>query len=229
VSSHQIQSSNAPLELSHEKKEKLARLDELKSVYKAIFHKAAENYAQGRKTSASESYKSPLEQNVDDFIRPSEFSFAWEWIILPFLIEILPDSLGRGYAINVMLHTEKECSTQIICFTSKVKPTRTRRMIIARHVLDIIPARFYKTTSFRFYRGMVEFLQTGTNKKNQDDVCDPRNPYFYLLPMMGDSIGPSEEEAAATLGPCLQFGDEVFWLANLHVFLKQIKRQGGSP
>lgn len=41
--------------------------------------------------------------------------------------------------------------------------------------------------------------------------------------MMGDSIGPSTEECAATLGPCLKFGDECFWLANLHVFLKQLK------
>jgi len=41
--------------------------------------------------------------------------------------------------------------------------------------------------------------------------------------MMGDSIGPSIEEGAATLGPCLKFGDQCFWLANLHVFLKQLK------
>ncbi|PMD58644.1 uncharacterized protein K444DRAFT_724152 [Hyaloscypha bicolor E] len=37
---------------------------------------------------------------------------------------------------------------------------------------------------------------------------------------MGDSIGPSTEECAATLGPCLKFGDQHFWLANLHVFIK---------
>lgn len=42
---------------------------------------------------------------------------------------------------------------------------------------------------------------------------------------MGDSIRPSTEECAATLGSCLKFGDKYFRLANLHVFLKQLKTQ----
>jgi hypothetical protein len=209
---------------SEEATEKLAHIDQLKTVYKATFDEAAKKYEQESFVSASGFEKSTLERYLHDLIRPTEFVFAWEWCILPFLVQIVPNFLGRGFAINATRDPRKT-SAQTICFTSEVKPTRARRMIIARHVLDLVPGRFKKNTSFQFCHGRVEFSKRGTDKTHPDDVCDPRNPHFYLLPMMGDSIGPYTEECAATLGPCLTFGDQCFWLANLHVFFKQLKRK----
>jgi hypothetical protein len=198
------------LELSKETTEQLAYLNKLKTVYKATFDEAAKKHEQENSTSSSDSDsgKSTLERYLYDLIRPTEFVFAWEWSILPFLVEMVPKLLGRGYAINVTRDPRKN-SAQTICLTTRVKPTRTRRMIIARHVLDIIPDRFYKNTSFQFCHGTVEFIQRGTDKKHPDDFCNARNPHFYLLPMMGDSIGPSTEECAATLGPCLKLAMNV--------------------
>jgi hypothetical protein len=119
------------LELSKETTEKLANIGQLKTVYKATFDEAAKKHEQGSFTPASGSGKSPLERYLHDLIRPSEFVFAWEWSILPFLVEIIPKFLGRGFAINVTRNPRKN-SAQTICFTSKLKSTRTRRMMIAR-------------------------------------------------------------------------------------------------
>jgi hypothetical protein len=215
--------------LSKETTEELARLDQLKAIYKATFDEAAKKHEQESFATASDSDsgKSTLERYLRELIRPTEFVFAWERSILPFLVELVPRFLGRGFAINITRDPRKK-SAQTICFTSRIKPTRTRRMIIARHVLDLVPDSFYDNTSFQFCHGKVEFLQRGTDEKHLDDVCDAKNPYFYLLPMMGDSIGPSIEECAATLGPCLKFDDQCFWLANLHVFLKQLKSQAAN-
>jgi hypothetical protein len=215
-------SSSSPLnsiKLSQETIEKLAHIDQLKTDYVAAFKELARKHEQEVFASAPDSGKSTLERYLQDLIQPSEFVFAWEWCILPFLVKIIPGYLGRGYAITVMRDPRKD-SAQIICLMSKLKPTLTRRIMIACHVLDMIPGRFYKNTAFQFYQGRVEFAQRGTDQKHPDDVCEAKNPYFYLLPMMGDSIGPSNEECAATLGPCLKFGDQHFWLANLHVFIK---------
>ncbi|PMD42144.1 hypothetical protein L207DRAFT_631982 [Hyaloscypha variabilis F] len=219
-------SSSNPLNsiaLSKETIEKLAHIDQLKTDYRASFKELARKHEQGSFASASDSGKSVLDRYLQDLIQPSEFVFAWEWCILPFLVKIVPEYLGRGYAITVMRDPRKD-SAQTICLMSKLKPTRTRRIMIACHVLDMIPRRFYKNTTFQFYQGRVEIAQRGTGKKHPDDVCEAKNPHFYLLPMMGDSIGPSTEECAATLGPCLKFGDQHFWLANLHVFIK-LKRK----
>lgn len=205
---------------------KLAHINSRKAVYKSIFDAAANKYEPEKSASesCSDSGESALERYLKCRIRPTEFVFAWELSILPFLVEVIPEFLGRGYAINVM-RDPRTNSARTICLTTRVKPTRARRVIIARHVLDLIPDRFYKSTSFQFCHGKVEFIQRGTDKKHPDDVCNARNPQFYLLPTMGDSIGPSNEECAATLGPCLKFDDQCFWLANLHVFLKQSTSQ----
>lgn len=218
-------SSSSPLNsiaLPQETIEKLAHIDQLKTDYRAAFKEVARKHEQESFASASDSGKSILERYLQDLIQPSEFVFAWEWCILPFLVKIIPEYLGRGYAITVT-RDPREGSAQTIRLMSKLKPTRTRRIMIACHVLDMIPGRFCKNTTFQFYQGRVEFAQRGTDKKHLDDVCEAKNPHFYLLPMMGDSIGPSTEECAATLGPCLKFGDQHFWLANLHVFIKLIR------
>jgi hypothetical protein len=215
------------LDLSKETIEKLAHLNRLKKVYQATFDEAAKKYGQEGFPIASDSGASTLERYLHHLIRPTEFVFAWEWSILPFLVEIVPKFLGRGYAINVTRDPTKH-SAQTICLMTQVKSTRIQRILIARHVLDVIPDRFYKNTSFRFCHGTVELAQRGSDKKHPDDVCNAKNPYFYTLPMMGDSIGPSTEECAGTLGPCVKFGDQHFWLANLHVFLKQLKNREES-
>jgi hypothetical protein len=215
------------LDLSKETIEKLAHLNRLKKVYQATFDEAAKKYGQEGFPIASDSGASTLERYLHHLIRPTEFVFAWEWCILPFLVEIVPKFLGRGYAINVTRDPTKH-SAQTICLMTQVKSTRIQRILIARHVLDVIPDRFYKNTSFRFCHGTVELAQRGSDKKHPDDVCNAKNPYFYTLPMMGDSIGPSTEECAGTLGPCVKFGDQHFWLANLHVFLKQLKNREES-
>lgn len=215
------------LDLSKGTTEKLAHLNRLKKVYQATFDEAAKKHGQESFPIASDSGTSTLERYLYHLIRPTEFVFAWEWSILPFLVEIIPKFLGRGYAINVTRDPTKN-SAQTICLMTQVKSTRTQRILIARHVLDMIPDRFYKNTSFQFCHGTVEFAQRGSDKKHPDDVCDAKNPHFYMLPMMGDSIGPSTEECAGTLGPCVKFGDQHFWLANLHVFLKQLKNREAS-
>ena len=145
--------NNNNLGLSKETTEKLAYLDGLKAVHRATFYGAAKKYERennSTSTSASgsdaHSGKSTLERYLDDLVRPTEFVFAWEWSILPFLVEIIPKFLGSGYAINIIRDPRKN-SAQTICLTTRVKPTRTRRIIIARHVLDVIPERFCKNTS----------------------------------------------------------------------------------
>jgi hypothetical protein len=86
----------------------------------------------------------------------------------------------RGYTINVTRDLGKT-SAQRICITSKVKPRRLRQMD-CRHVFDVLPDRFWDTTSFHFYHGphgTVELLQRGTSGRNRDGFCEAKYPHIH--------------------------------------------------
>jgi len=216
-------------ELSECTKERLAHLDRLKASYKSKLDEAVNEYSiRNSNLSPHEKEVSALEQYLQDLARPTEFAFVWELSTLPFLVEVLPEWLGRGFAINV-LRNSINSSSRTICFTSQVKPSRIRRLIIARHILDIIPVNFHNTISFQFCHGTVQRIgsqKRGKDIENPDAVCDAKNPYFYFDPMMGDSIGPSSGSCTATLGPCIKSGDRRYWLACLHVFIKSLRKKG---
>lgn len=210
-------------ELSSRTERRLEYLAGLKTTYRTTLNEAMDKEGQdilSRLTHVRE--ESALERYLRDLTKPTGFAFAWELCILPFLVKTLPYWLGRGYAINVLQNSVKS-PARVICFTSRRESSRIRRMIIARHVLDVIPSHFHDTTSFQFCHGIVERLvlqRRGEDKEHLDEVCDAKNPYFYLEPMMGDSIGPSSDSSAATLGPCVKVSDRYYWLANLHVFIQ---------
>ncbi|KAL2694299.1 hypothetical protein Neosp_000876 [[Neocosmospora] mangrovei] len=102
-----------------------------------------------------------------------------------------------------------------------------RKIIIASHVQDLIPANFLNLVSFVFAKGEVSRSVTwarGLGKDHKDDICTARNPYFFRDPCMGDSIGvkgnDTFEDSTATLGPCLTVGGGSYWLGNFHPFME---------
>lgn len=215
-------------ELSQFTERRLARLDDLKTTYKITLNKALDKYARQTPSQQSQAREeSSFERYLRDLTRPTGFAFAWELCVLPFLVKVLPYWLGGGYVINVLCASVKN-SGRTICFTSRRKTSRIRRIIIARHVLDVIPSEFHNTTSFRFCEGIIERLglqRRVKDSKHLDEACDAKNPYYYLEPMMGDSTGLSKDWSAATLGPRVKIGDHFYWLANLHPFIETWKRE----
>lgn len=104
--------------------------------------------------------------------------------------------------------------------------SRTRKIIIARHVADLLPEKYRRTVSFVFSVGQISRAARwarGLSKEHPDDVRSARNPYHFTSPCMGDSVGISREghveESTATLGPCLDVDRGSYWLVNFHPFL----------
>jgi len=89
-------------ELSELTRQRLVYLDQLKTNCKATMDAAIAEYTQGDSQKPHDREESALERYLRDLRRPSEFAFAWERSILPFLVKVLPQWLGRGYAINVL-------------------------------------------------------------------------------------------------------------------------------
>jgi hypothetical protein len=97
-------------------------------------------------------------------------------------------------------------------------------MVIAGHVRDLLPEMYRSTITFVFSTGKVDRLvwARGLSREMPDEVCTPRNPFAYISPCMGDSIGASfhdGEEATATLGPCVTAEGGSYWLACFHPFI----------
>ncbi|KAH8198143.1 hypothetical protein TruAng_007676 [Truncatella angustata] len=102
--------------------------------------------------------------------------------------------------------------------------SKARKIMIAGHVRDLLPDAYRGNINFVFSVGDVERLTwaRGLSKDMPDDICIPRNPFCYVSPQMGDSIGMvlPDGDTTATLGPCLKIGDAAFWLANFHPFVE---------
>lgn len=107
--------------------------------------------------------------------------------------------------------------------------TTARRIVIAAHVRDLLPEIHRSTVSFLFSTGKIDRLvwSRGLGKEMPDEVCTARNPFAYISPCMGDSIGASlddGEEATATLGPCVMAAGGSYWLACFHPFIGASQR-----
>jgi len=109
---------------------------------------------------------------------------------------------------------------------TRAKVSRARRLAIAVHVRDLLPATHRQGATFCFSTGEVERLgwaARGASGDAPDDICAPRNPFCYRSPCMGDSVGAAVDdpggESTATLGPCLLIDGVGYWLANFHPFL----------
>jgi hypothetical protein len=158
-------------------------------------------------------------------VENAPFPLIWEHGVLPFLIELMPKWCGPGFMLNVL--RGKTPSTRQIAIVTKRRTSRARRILIAAHVKDLLPSAYSQSVSFLFSIGAVERAAAahGTSPRDLDDLCDPKNPFYYKDPMMGDSIGievaDENGESTSTLGPCLTVGGGSYWLANFHPFLDQ--------
>ncbi|KAI0475698.1 hypothetical protein GGR56DRAFT_525777 [Xylariaceae sp. FL0804] len=152
---------------------------------------------------------------------PPSFPIVWEHGVLPFLIEFLPKWCGPGHVVSVA--RGRTLNARRICIMTKRVVTRARRIAIAGHVRDLLPDTYHSGVSFVFSVGQLERLvwARGLSKAMPDEVCAPRNPFAYISPRMGDSIGATlddGDETTATLGPCVMLDGASYWLANFHPF-----------
>ncbi|RYO78228.1 hypothetical protein DL766_001636 [Monosporascus sp. MC13-8B] len=155
------------------------------------------------------------------------FSVIWEHCVLPFLIEFIPKWCGPGHVISVM--RGRKPKMRRICIMTRRAVSTARRITIAGHVRDLLPFMYHDVVSFVFSTGEVDRLMVwarGLARDMPDEVCQPRNPFCYLSPCMGDSIGVTLEdgdEITATLGPCLTIAGGSYWLANFHPFVEAVQ------
>ncbi|KAI1878399.1 uncharacterized protein JN550_000581 [Neoarthrinium moseri] len=159
------------------------------------------------------------------------FPIIWEHGVLPFLIEMMPKWCGPGHVISVTRGKKRD--SRRVCFMTSKPISTARKIMIAGHVRDLLPESHKGNVSFVFSVGEVERLTwaRGLSKDMPDEVCSPRNPFCYISPQMGDSIGmvlPDGDDITATLGPCVNIGDAGFWIANLHPFI-DAKLSGEPP
>ncbi|KAI8678298.1 C2H2-type domain-containing protein [Fusarium keratoplasticum] len=158
-------------------------------------------------------------------IETTSFPLVFEHAILPFLSKYLPAWVGPRHVVTVT--RGKTPQMKRICIMSPKAISFARKIIIASHVQDLIPASFLNLVSFVFAKGEVSRTVTwarGLGKDHKDDICTARNPYFFRDPCMGDSIGVKGnddfEDSTATLGPCITVGGGRYWLGNFHPFME---------
>ncbi|OHW94351.1 hypothetical protein CSPAE12_06974 [Colletotrichum incanum] len=154
----------------------------------------------------------------------ASFPLVWEHGVLPFLVEFIPKWCGPNHVVSVT--RGKTPGSRRVCIMTKKKPSRTRRIIIAAHVRDLLPENHRSTITFAFVTGAVDRMvwARGLSKEMPDEVCMAKNPYYFKNPCMGDSIGidgtEDFKESTSTLGPCLLVGGGSYWLANFHPFVE---------
>ncbi|KAH6654896.1 hypothetical protein BKA67DRAFT_517703 [Truncatella angustata] len=155
-------------------------------------------------------------------IESVSFPVVWEHGVLPFLVELMPKWCGPGHVISVIRGKKRDARR--ICIMTATPMSKARKIMIAGHVRDLLPDAYRGNINFVFSVGDVERLTwaRGLSKDMPDDICIPRNPFCYVSPQMGDSIGMvlPDGDTTATLGPCLKIGDAAFWLANFHPFVE---------
>ncbi|KAK7754409.1 hypothetical protein SLS62_003702 [Diatrype stigma] len=181
---------------------------------------------------------------ISKLVESASFPLVWEHGVLPFLIEFMPKWCGPGHVISVVRGSGKKArqsnmnmntnaKARRICIMTEVPVSRARRLVIAGHVRELLGPSYRDAASFVFSTGDVDRLRVwarGLNRDQPDEVCEPRNPFCYLSPCMGDSIGAtlagrpggsgSGDEVAATLGPCLTIAGNSHWLVNFHPFIE---------
>ncbi|KAK1993412.1 hypothetical protein LX36DRAFT_729959 [Colletotrichum falcatum] len=156
-------------------------------------------------------------------IEAASFPVVWEHGVLPFLVEFIPKWCGPHHVISVS--RGKAPGTRRVCIMTRTEPSRTRRVIIAAHVRDLLPENHRAAVTFAFVAGAVgrAVWARGLSGEMPDEVCAARNPYYFEKPCMGDSIGVAGTadfaESTSTLGPCLLVGGGSYWLANFHPFV----------
>jgi hypothetical protein len=156
-------------------------------------------------------------------IESVSFPIIWEHGVLPFLVEFIPKWCGPGHVISVTRGKKRD--SRRICFMTGKPISKARKILIAGHVRDLLPECHRSMTTFVFSVGEVDRLTwaRGLSKKMPDEVCAPRNPFCYISPCMGDSIGtvlPNGDDTTATLGPCVMIGGGSYWLSNFHPFVE---------
>jgi len=160
-------------------------------------------------------------------LESASFPLVWEHGVLPFLAEFVPKWCGPGHVISVT--RGRETNGRRICILTRTKVSRARRLFIAFHVRDLLPMTYRQGATFWFSTGEVERLgwARGLSQDMPDEICNPRNPFCYSSPCMGDSIGTTVDdpkgESTATLGPCLLINGGGYWLANFHPFLEPFR------
>ncbi|KAI1207885.1 uncharacterized protein F4807DRAFT_452684 [Annulohypoxylon truncatum] len=155
-------------------------------------------------------------------LESASFPIIWEHSILPFLVELMPEWCGPGHVISVM--RGRKPNSRRVCIMTRRPVSRARKVVIASHVLDLLPESYRNLITFVFSVGKVDRLvwSRGLSKEMPDEICVPRNPFCYISPCMGDSIGSTSEngeEITATLGPCVTIDGGSFWLVNFHPFI----------
>ncbi|RYP44906.1 hypothetical protein DL768_008682 [Monosporascus sp. mg162] len=141
--------------------------------------------------------------------------------------EFIPKWCGPGHVISVT--RGRKPNTRRICIMTRRAVSTARRITIAGHVRDLLPIMYHDAISFVFPTGEVDRLMVwarGLGRDMPDEVCQPRNPFCYLSPCMGDSIGVTLEdgdEITATLGPCFIIAGGSYWLANFHPFVEAVQ------
>ncbi|KAI1089281.1 hypothetical protein F5B19DRAFT_383003 [Rostrohypoxylon terebratum] len=170
-----------------------------------------------------------IESRSSKLLESASFPIIWEHGILPFLAELMPKWCGPGHVISVM--RGRKPNARRLNIMTKRTISRARKIVIAWHVLDLLPASYSKTITFIFSVGKVDRLvwSRGLSREIPDEICLPRNPFCYVSPCMGDSIGTTSgdgDEITATLGPCITINGGSFWLVNFHPFVDASK--GGT-
>lgn len=178
---------------------------------------------------------SPLQESLSRSAtfsdKPVPFPLIFEHAILPFLVAFLPRWTGPRHVVSVTRGRTPQARR--ICITTPEPISRARKILIAKHLHDLLSlpeSQHHRSSiSFLFPVGTVDRTYgtscwaRGISRENMDDVCVPRNPFYFSSPCMGDSIGISAtddfEESTATLGPCLSVDGGNYWLANFHPFV----------
>ncbi|CAM1504052.1 Fc.00g016430.m01.CDS01 [Cosmosporella sp. VM-42] len=198
--------------------------DQLRSI---VEKKAKKNASTPR---SADSPTDLIRGKASRLVDTASFPLAFEHAILPFLSEFLPKWAGPRHVISVT--RGKTPQHKRICVMTQRKISRARKLIIAGHVQDLLPENIRHLITFVFSVGQVNRTTwaKGLSKDHMDDICAPRNPYFFRSPCMGDSIGitsnGSYNDSTATLGPCLIVGGGSFWLGNFHPFLDAYQHSG---
>ncbi|TLD33873.1 hypothetical protein PspLS_01091 [Pyricularia sp. CBS 133598] len=202
-------------------REQLGRIMEKRAAKKQRMSNAVDAYSGNHGSAATEG--SQVQSEV-----PS-FPLLWEHCILPFLVEFLQTRCGAGHVISVCKGGKgNHLNSRRICLMTKNEISPATKDAIKEHVRDLLPPLYESHAMFEFSTGQVERLMTlarGLSQENPDDVCSPRNPFCYMEPCMGDSIGAAGDDFIATLGPSLVVDGANFWLANFHPFVEAFSKQ----
>ncbi|KAI0379528.1 hypothetical protein F5Y04DRAFT_272044 [Hypomontagnella monticulosa] len=167
-----------------------------------------------------------IRSRTPKLLESATFPIIWEHGVLPFLIEFIPKWCGPGHVISVS--RGKKPNARRICIMTKREVSMARRLVIAGHVRDLLPENHRNLVTFVFSIGKVDRLvwARGLGKDMPDEICLPRNPFCYINPCMGDSIGTTAEdgdEITATLGPCVTIDGASYWLVSFHPFVEMTK------